>query len=80
LFGAWTKSDRNGAGALNLAPPAELDKLFAAVPLPSVKNRGCDDGEFGSASCFFGNGQGGVNVTLSPAPGGWSISAIDPFG
>jgi len=80
LFGAWTKGDRGAAGALQLAPPSELDKLFAASPLASVKNRGCDDGEFGTASCFFGNGQGGVNVTLNPAPGGWAIATIDPFG
>ena len=80
LFGAWTTGDRATAGALNLAPASELDKLYAAAPGPSVKNRGCDDGDFGDASCFFGNGQGGVNVGLVPAAGGWSIATIDPFG
>jgi len=79
LFSAWTKGDRVGAGAVGLAPPAELDKLFAAPPLPAAKNRGCDDGDFDAASCFFGNDQGGVNVGLSPAAGGWSITSIDPF-
>lgn len=80
LFSAWTSGDRAAAGGSNLAPAVELDKLFAVAPLSGVKNRGCDDGEFGSASCFFGNGQGGVNVTLTPAPTGWSIATIDPFG
>lgn len=80
MYGAWTKGDRASAGALNLAPPAELDKLFAAVPLPAAKNRGCDEGEFDAANCFFGNGQGGVNITLVPVPGGWSVDTIDPFG
>lgn len=79
LFDAWRSGDRAAAGALNLAPASELDKLFAAPALPTAKNRGCDDGEFGSASCFFGNDQGGVNVGLSTAPGGWSIVTIDPF-
>lgn len=78
LYQAWTTGSRETSGSL--APAAELDKLFASPPLPGVKNRGCDDGEFGSASCFFGNDQGGVNVGLSPAPGGWSIATIDPFG
>lgn len=80
LFSAWISGDRAGAGALNLAPPAELDELFAASPLPDAKNRGCDDGDFDAASCFFGNGQGGVDVGLVPAAGGWSIATIDPFG
>jgi hypothetical protein len=80
LFSVWTSGDRAGAGALNLAPPAELDELFAASPLPDAKNRGCDDGNFDAASCFFGNGQGGVDVGLVPAAGGWSIATIDPFG
>ncbi len=80
VYAAWTGSDRAVAGSLGLALPAELDKLFATPPLPAAKNRGCDSGEFGTASCFFGNGQGGVNVTLEPsASGGWSVSAIDPF-
>lgn len=79
LYGAWTTN--NKLAATTLAPSAELEKLFAAAPRSDVKNRGCDDGEFGTANCFFGNGQGGVNVTLTPAPaGGWSISSIDPFG
>lgn len=80
VYAAWTSSDRAVAGSLGLALPAELDKLFATPPLPAAKNRGCDSGEFGTASCFFGNGQGGVSVTLEPSEsGGWSVSAIDPF-
>lgn len=79
LYSAWTKGERAGAGALNLAPPAELDKLFAAAPLAAAKNRGCDDGDFDAASCFFGNGEGGVNVGLVPAEGGWAVATIDPF-
>lgn len=80
LYSAWTKGDRAGAGALNLAPPGELDKLFAAAPLAAAKNRGCDDGDFDAASCFFGNGEGGVNVGLVPVAGGWAIATVDPFG
>ncbi|MFN8051885.1 MAG: hypothetical protein U0Q22_10635 [Acidimicrobiales bacterium] len=80
LYRAWTTSNRVAAGALSLAPPAELDKLFAAPPRSGAKNRGCDDGDFGSANCFFANDQGGVNVVLTPGPGGWSVSTIDPFG
>lgn len=79
LYKAWTTSNREAAGALRLAPPSELDKLFAARPV-AAKNRGCDAGSFGEANCFFGNGQGGVNVALAPAQGGWAIIAIDPFG
>jgi hypothetical protein len=81
LFGAWKRGDRQAAGALLVAPPAELDKLFMAPARgAAAKNRGCDDGAFGTASCFFANGQGGVNVTLTPGGGGWQITSIDPFG
>ena len=79
LFSAWKSGDSAAAGALLLAPAAELDKLFASPALPEAKNRGCDDGEFGTASCFFGNGQGGVNVLLGGAANGWTVSSIDPF-
>lgn len=80
LFAAWTAGDRAAAGVANLAPPAELDKLFAAVPSPAARNRGCDEGAFDAAGCFFGDGPGGVNVHLVSAAGGWTIESVDPFG
>ncbi len=77
LFAAWVAGD--STAAVGLGPDTDIFALFALPAGPSAKNRGCDAGEFGSASCFFSNGQGGVNVTLAPGPDGWQISAIAPF-
>jgi hypothetical protein len=79
LFKAWSTNDRVGADERHLAPRAELDKLFAKPALKGARLRTCDDGAFGKASCFFGNGQGGVDITLLPAGKGWSISLIEAY-
>lgn len=77
LFAVWRSGD--GAAAAGLAQPVEILKLFAVPALPEAKNRGCDDGAFGAANCFFGNGQGGVNVSLVPGPNGWQIDTIEAY-
>ena len=79
IFRVWTAGDRAAAGALALAPAGELDKLFAHKALPAAKLRTCDDGAFGPATCFFGNGQGGVSLTLTRAGTGWSVTNIDAY-
>ena len=79
IFRVWTAGDRAAAGALALAPAGELDKLFAHKALPAAKLRTCDDGAFGPATCFFGNGQGGVSLTLTKAGTGWSVINIDAY-
>ncbi len=79
LFARWTAKDRAGAAAFRLAPASELDHLFTHPALAGAKLRTCDDGAFGPATCFFGNGQGGVSVTLHRAGRGWSITNIDAY-
>ena len=79
LFSRWTAKDRAGAAAFALAPASELDHLFSHAALTGAKLRTCDDGAFGPATCFFGNGQGGVSVTLHRAGTGWSITNIDAY-
>lgn len=79
LFEAWTTGDEAAAVRAGLGPPDQLAALFATPVDVDVRRRTCSTGEFGVASCFFGNGQGGVNIELEPAGDGWTIVRIDPF-
>ena len=79
IFKVWTSGDRAAAGILALAPVAELDKLFAHKALPAAKLRTCDDGSFGPATCFIGNGQGGVSISLTKSGTAWGVITIDSY-
>jgi hypothetical protein len=76
LYAAWAKNNR--AAAVGLADPVQLDALFRDHPPQSfTENRHCDTGEFGVATCFFANGQGGVSVSVTHTPAGpWMITGI----
>ena len=79
LFALWASGNRDATTAEGVLTPADADRLFAVAPDAQAKNRGCDAGEFGTANCFFGNGAGGVNLTLAEVPGGWTITSVEPF-
>ena len=79
LFSAWKSGDQNAA--LGLGPAGDLAKLFTSFrPQSNAEDRHCDNGEFGTSSCFFANGQGGVNVTVTHnTDGSWSITKVDAY-
>ena len=79
LFAAWKSGDQ--AAAAGLGPAIDIATLFTKfAPQSNAEDRHCDNGEFGTSSCFFANGQGGVNVTVTHnAEGSWSITKIDAY-
>ena len=79
LFAAWKSGDQ--AAAAGLGPAVDIATLFTKfAPQSNAEDRHCDNGEFGTSSCFFANGQGGVNVTVTHnADGSWSITKIDAY-
>ncbi len=79
LFAAWKSG--NQAAAAGLGPAVDIATLFTKfAPQSNAEDRHCDNGEFGTSSCFFANGQGGVNVTVTHnADGSWSITKIDAY-
>ena len=79
LFAAWKSGDQ--AAAAGLGPAVDIATLFTKfAPQSNAEDRHCDNGEFGTSSCFFANGQGGVNVTVTHnAEGSWSITKIDAY-
>ncbi len=79
LYRAWVAGDV--AGAAGLGPSADIANLFSKFkPQPNAEDRHCDNGEFGTSSCFFANGQGGVNVTvIHNVDGSWTITKIDAY-
>lgn len=79
LFAAWTSGDRSAADAAHWALPAELDELFGAAAVAAPKNRGCDEGLGGMSQCFVANGNGGIDIDLVAAPGGWTVQSITAF-
>jgi len=79
LFSAWISGDRAVADASHWAPAPELDKLFGAAVIATPRNRGCDDGLGGMSQCFVANGNGGIDIDLVAASGGWTVQTITPF-
>jgi hypothetical protein len=78
IFAEWSGGRASSLSATT-APAEELAKLVALAPLSDAKNRGCDDGELGQATCFFANGQGGVKLYFEQSAAGWTIVAIDAY-